>query len=104
MPGVDSATWTKGNAYMSEEETHARVPQTGAKSEGLHKRPFRQPMASVMRQESVYSVECVCGRQIETERQALPCPYCQRDVVIEWPAEERPQTPEPVALSASEPA
>jgi hypothetical protein len=62
-------------------------------------------MVGSMRQKiSVYSVECVCGRQIETERQALPCPYCQRNVVIEWPAEEPPQTPEPAASSASEPA
>ena len=104
MPGVDSATWTKGNAYMSEEETHARVPQTGAKSEGLHKRPFRQPMASVMRRESVYSVECVCGLHIETELLAFQCPSCRRHVVIEWPAKETPEIPRSPALMAFEPA
>jgi hypothetical protein len=59
-------------------------------------------MAGVLRQKSVYSVECVCGRWIETEILAIPCPSCQRDVVIEWPAEEPPRAPEPAALSASE--
>ncbi len=61
-------------------------------------------MACVMRQRPIYSVECVCGRWIETETLALPCPPCRRDVVIEWPAEEQPHTPEPAASSTSEPA
>ena len=59
-------------------------------------------MAGSMRQRSVYSVECVCGRHIETELDKFQCPSCQRDVVIEWPAEEAPETPEPAALPAPE--
>jgi hypothetical protein len=60
-------------------------------------------MAACMRQRSVYSVECVCGRHIETELDKFQCPFCQRDVVIEWPVQEAPETPEAPALPASEP-
>lgn len=40
-----------------------------------------------MRATSVYSVECVCGHQIETKTTALFCGECGRLVIIRWPAE-----------------
>ena len=61
-------------------------------------------MAARVRQKSVHSVECVCGRHIETELDKFQCPSCKRDVVIEWPVEEAPEIPESQALPASEPA
>lgn len=40
-----------------------------------------------MEQKSVYCIECVCGRQIETAERALDCPACSRKLLIEWHAE-----------------
>lgn len=56
-----------------------------------------------MRQRSVYSVEYVCGRHIETGLDKFHCPSCKRDVVIEWPVEEAPEPEGPAALPAPEP-
>lgn len=33
---------------------------------------------------SVFSFECICGRQIETEVRSCECPSCHRQLVIEW--------------------
>jgi hypothetical protein len=38
---------------------------------------------------SVYSLECVCGRQIETEERTLSCPSCHRELVIEWGRDDK---------------
>lgn len=44
-----------------------------------------------MRAASVYSVECICGRLIESEPNSHVCPGCHRLIIIEWPAaEEQP--------------
>ena len=50
-----------------------------------------------MRQKFIYSVECVCGRHVETEAVELNCPHCQRALKIEWQAEtaNTKQEPEP---------
>ena len=48
-----------------------------------------------MRTASVYSVECICGRLIESETNSLVCPGCRRLVVIEWPAAEEQPRPHP---------
>ncbi len=37
-----------------------------------------------MRLRSVYAIECLCGRYIETEETDLRCPECKRQLVIEW--------------------
>jgi hypothetical protein len=41
-----------------------------------------------MRTTSVYCVECLCGHHLESESKELVCPGCQRQIVIEWPAQE----------------
>jgi predicted RNA-binding Zn-ribbon protein involved in translation (DUF1610 family) len=48
-----------------------------------------------MRQTSVYCVECLCGRQIETELVELDCPACGRKLLIERDAEKRATVAKP---------
>lgn len=40
-----------------------------------------------MQQISVYCIECLCGRYIETAKNELDCPECGRKLLIEWHAE-----------------
>ena len=37
---------------------------------------------------SVYSVECLCGRKVESESRELECPSCGQKIRVEWPASE----------------
>jgi hypothetical protein len=51
-----------------------------------------------MRLTSVYCVECLCGRHIESEIHILTCLGCQHVIVIELPAtdEAKHQKPETI--------
>jgi predicted RNA-binding Zn-ribbon protein involved in translation (DUF1610 family) len=35
---------------------------------------------------SLYSLDCVCGRQLHSQSRDLVCPACGRQIHIEWPA------------------
>jgi len=35
---------------------------------------------------SLYSLDCVCGRQLHSQSRDLVCPVCGRQIQIEWPA------------------
>jgi hypothetical protein len=35
---------------------------------------------------SLYSLDCVCGRQLHSQSRDLVCPACGREIQIEWPA------------------
>jgi hypothetical protein len=35
---------------------------------------------------SLYSLDCVCGRQLHSQSRDLVCPACGRQLQIEWPA------------------
>ena len=37
-----------------------------------------------MQDTSVYCVECVCGREIESSELITTCPHCRRTLIIEW--------------------
>ena len=56
-----------------------------------------------MRQTSVYCIECLCGRYIETEYVELDCRTCGRELRIEWDAEAKaPESkPEPKTIPAA---
>jgi Zn finger protein HypA/HybF involved in hydrogenase expression len=56
-----------------------------------------------MRQTSVYCIECLCGRYIETESAELDCPTCGRKLRIEWDAEAKvaESKPEPKTIPAA---
>ena len=36
---------------------------------------------------SLFSITCICGEQLRSEGKTGICPTCQREFVIEWPAE-----------------
>jgi Zn finger protein HypA/HybF involved in hydrogenase expression len=56
-----------------------------------------------MHQRSVYCIECLCGRYIETEAAELDCPTCGRKLRIEWDAEAKvaESKPEPKTIPAA---
>ena len=35
---------------------------------------------------SLYSLDCICGRQLHSHSRDLVCPTCGRQIHIEWPA------------------
>ena len=52
--------------------------------------PSRRFQATIeMRQASVYCIDCLCGRHIETQLIELDCPTCKRKLRIEWDAERK---------------
>jgi hypothetical protein len=51
-----------------------------------------------MRLTSVYCVECLCGRHVESETHILTCPGCQRLIVIEWPATDEAEHQKPETI------
>jgi Zn finger protein HypA/HybF involved in hydrogenase expression len=56
-----------------------------------------------MYQRSVYCIECLCGRYIETENVEIDCPACSKKLRIEWDAEVKATVskPEPNAIPAA---
>jgi len=41
-----------------------------------------------MRATSMYSLDCVCGHDLESKGRVLVCPGCKRLIEIDWPATE----------------
>ncbi len=53
-----------------------------------------------MHKTSVYCIECLCERYIETESEEIDCPGCGRKLRIEWDAEFKATVSEPNAIPA----
>jgi hypothetical protein len=51
-----------------------------------------------MQAQSVYCVQCLCGHLIESESEILCCPVCERQIVIEWAADEKDPDSEPAEV------
>jgi competence CoiA-like predicted nuclease len=47
---------------------------------------------------SVFCLECLCSRHIETEARTLKCPSCDRELVIEWGREEKTHSEAPESI------
>jgi hypothetical protein len=42
---------------------------------------------------SLYSLDCVCGRQLHSQSRDLAFPACGRQIRIEWPAKAEEESP-----------
>jgi hypothetical protein len=44
-------------------------------------------MQATTRLRSIYTCECLCGRQINSETLETQCTFCQRWIRLTWPVE-----------------
>lgn len=45
---------------------------------------LRSDELKIMRMNSIYCIDCICGRHFEIESREFVCPACRRRIVIEW--------------------
>jgi hypothetical protein len=57
-------------------------------------------MKNIPRPRSIYTVECVCGRQIHSETLQTECPSCHRTLVLSWPGENVPEPTSELAIDS----